>query len=162
MEPSPTPKRRGRPPGSKNKVKHVKPAPTPPLDQPYHGWKNYETWNVVLWLGNDPKAYQITWNQIVFNVTQQHKSTGQGYGRALESSAQRAFGSKTPDDVELTPAKTKVDWEDAVRFFADDIQGLETEWLDVLERLPKNAQGGFVGIVGASEQFRKRYYLKEI
>ena len=27
---------------------------------PYNGWKNYETWNVALWLGNDYPVYQIT------------------------------------------------------------------------------------------------------
>ena len=24
----------------------------------YHGWKNWETWNVALWLGNDEGAYR--------------------------------------------------------------------------------------------------------
>ena len=25
----------------------------------YNGWKNYETWNVVLWLGNDEGLYNL-------------------------------------------------------------------------------------------------------
>lgn len=25
----------------------------------YNGWKNYETWNVALWLGNDYGLYQF-------------------------------------------------------------------------------------------------------
>lgn len=27
-----------------------------------NGWKNYETWNVMLWLGNDESLYRIALN----------------------------------------------------------------------------------------------------
>ena len=26
-------------------------------DTSYYGWKNYETWNVALWIGNDESLY---------------------------------------------------------------------------------------------------------
>ena len=26
----------------------------------YNGWKNYETWNVALWIGNDFPTYQAS------------------------------------------------------------------------------------------------------
>ena len=26
----------------------------------YNGWKNYETWNVVLWIGNDYPTYRAS------------------------------------------------------------------------------------------------------
>jgi hypothetical protein len=27
-------------------------------NQRYNGWKNYETWNVALWIGNDQGLYE--------------------------------------------------------------------------------------------------------
>ena len=31
-------------------------------EQTYNGWKNYETWNVTLWIQNDELLYTLAYN----------------------------------------------------------------------------------------------------
>ena len=123
----------------------------------YQGWVNYETWNAALWMGNDEAAYNATMNQIVFNVTQQHKKGAADYAEALQRVAARHFNGKTPDGVVLTDARSKVDWGDIVDYYKDDIKTLETEWLDLIGQLATNATGGFIGILDAASDFRNKH-----
>ena len=30
------------------------------MDGSYNGWRNYETWNVILWIGNDYPVYRAS------------------------------------------------------------------------------------------------------
>ncbi len=61
-------------------------------DESYNGWKNYETWNVALWIGNDEFFYDLA-------------RRCQTYSKFLESIrgefAQKAMGlgPQTPDGV---------------------------------------------------------------
>lgn len=43
----------------------------------YNGWKNYETWNVALWLGNDYGSYLM-----VREMAQDAKDAAEGNGDA--------------------------------------------------------------------------------
>lgn len=50
----------------------------------YNGYKNYETWNVSLWLGNDESYYNITKNmkanELKEYVTSQFIMKGRKFG----------------------------------------------------------------------------------
>ena len=58
--------------------------------QTYNGWKNYETWNVTLWIGNDESMYRQVSGLVNSKVTQ-----WSDVARVLST----LFGDKTPDGV---------------------------------------------------------------
>ena len=54
----------------------------------YNGWTNWETWNVALWIGNDPDLYELACD---------YAKEGLSYGE-LVNSLLNVYGSKeTPD-----------------------------------------------------------------
>ena len=58
--------------------------------QTYNGWANYETWNVVLWIGNEEPMYRQVLGLVNSKVTQWTDIAG-----VLIT----FFGDKTPDGV---------------------------------------------------------------
>ena len=66
---------------------------TPPILhtlKTYQGWKNYETWNVVLWIGNTGSIYRQVSGLVHSKVTQWSD---------VASVLTTLFGDKTPDGV---------------------------------------------------------------
>ena len=57
----------------------------------YNGWKNYETWNVALWLGNDEGLY---------NEARRFKRSRTPFSDLRDSLKEIGF-EKTPDCVSL-------------------------------------------------------------
>lgn len=53
----------------------------------YNGWKNWETWNVALWLGNDEGLYRIA-----------YEHSRKGY-EALAETLRELGSTETPDGV---------------------------------------------------------------
>ena len=56
-------------------------------DTTYNGWKNYETWNVILWLDNDEGLYNI----VKYSESESYEDFAHDY--LLE------FTQATPDHV---------------------------------------------------------------
>jgi len=65
----------------------------------YNGWKNYETWNVALWLNNDEYLYDMTC-----------KSRISDYSDLLKA---LPF-THTPDDVDFHSPEIDTDAMDAL------------------------------------------------
>lgn len=61
------------------------------VTQTYNGWKNYETWNVALWLNGEEELYRA----VTSLVTSDPKLT---YGKLIRKLGLE--GQQTPDGVE--------------------------------------------------------------
>jgi len=59
-------------------------------EQKYNGWKNYETWNVTLWIGNDEGLY---------NLAKEEKSYQAFKAALIECCEGTAIAYETPDHV---------------------------------------------------------------
>ena len=60
----------------------------------YNGWKNYETWNVALWIGNDEGLYNMA-----LEYTEQHKDDGCGVYKGFVEGLREVGSLQTPDSV---------------------------------------------------------------
>ena len=63
----------------------------------YNGWKNYETWNVSLWINNDEELYNLAYGFM-----------SKFSGRAPYANFVKSFGlegTKTPDGVSFNSSK---------------------------------------------------------
>ena len=58
---------------------------------PYNGWRNYETWNVALWLTSDPDSYEMC---------KHHRDNEKAYADVVLALNARGI-TATPDGVAL-------------------------------------------------------------
>ena len=63
--------------------------------QGYNGWTNWETWNVALWIGNDPGLYELA-----SDVARDGGTYGHLVSMILECSKETPDGCKW-DDVNI-------------------------------------------------------------
>jgi hypothetical protein len=63
----------------------------------YNGWKNYQTWNVALWIGNDEGLYR---SAVAFARSCKSRAV---YRHFIEDAG--LAGSNTPDRVKWNGAK---------------------------------------------------------
>lgn len=83
-------------------TKQVKPT--------YNGWKNYETWNVMLWLDNDENCYHYYRDE----VKRFSQANVKVHSEQAKEITLGAFGRmKTPDGVDLE--SWKIHWPSIAR-----------------------------------------------
>lgn len=63
----------------------------------YNGWKNYQTWNVALWIGNDEPLY----NTAVHYVTRA-RAKGRRVSYSTFVQCAGLVGDRTPDNISYT------------------------------------------------------------
>ena len=80
--------------------------------QTYNGWANYETWNVVLWIGNDWGLYQLALDVV---------RNGGTYVDLINAILLNCGATKTPDNVAYNDAK--IDLRAVNEFLADLYEG---------------------------------------
>lgn len=64
----------------------------------YQGWKNYATWNVILWIGNDEELYELAKNCYhEYSNSEPYKS----FVEAVKNVSWLSYKSKfyTPDGI---------------------------------------------------------------
>ena len=76
--------------------------------QTYNGWANYETWNVVLWIGNDWGLYQLALDVV---------RNGGTYFELINAILLNCGATKTPDNVAYNDAK--INLKQVNEFLAD-------------------------------------------
>jgi len=106
------------------------------MSQDYNGWKNYETWNVALWIDNDQGSYsqrcemaQECWEESEYNNAYK--------GESREDAAKRLLAERLKDWIDgmnpiaseaslftdlLGAALGEVDWYEIAGNFLEDVE----------------------------------------
>lgn len=67
----------------------------------YNGWKNWETWNVALWIGNDEGLYHLA-------RSYRHKGY-KAFAESLKEFGNMAVALQTPDGVAWNDSGLDID-----------------------------------------------------
>ena len=93
-------------------------------DKSYNGWTNYETWNVALWIDNDPGTYQEA-REMARRAPSEGRLAKDLQGWVEEMAPD--LGASMFADL-LSAALSEVDWyEIAAHYYEEEHQDDETE-----------------------------------
>lgn len=114
----------------------------------FNGWKNYETWAVALWLGNDESTYRYWKEQAAERVLGARNSKEVLAGRCTPNEAAniQLAAQLQLEVTEMTPtqqpsvysdllnsALSEVDWFEIAQDILDNLPSVEDESLDQFE-----------------------------
>jgi len=87
----------------------------------YNGWKNYETWNVALWIGDGAFYGSNYWLDRAGEVSDAHQLAGEMRDVVLDEAEALVSGGPFAD---LLPAALgRVDWDEIARHYMEDAEG---------------------------------------
>ena len=91
-------------------------------DNDYNGWKNYETWNVTLWIDNDEGMYRFVRDGLEELLERNGNDWTNISVTELKELVRDAFGSnKTPDGVSLFDLN--IEWSEVSDMLLEIAQG---------------------------------------
>lgn len=112
----------------------------------YNGWSNYETWNVALWIDNEPGSHrharelaQEAWDGArAGSVFTREENAAQELAEMLEEwndGSNPLAGTSSMFADLLSSALSEVDWYEIAENFLDDIDKTEDDDADEEETL---------------------------
>jgi len=88
------------------------------VSENYLGWKNRDTWNVILWLQNDEGLYNA-----LSNESRAMKRAMSEWSPALAREfCHRWMGDKTPDGIPLS--SKDIDWDEVAEAMNEEVHTL--------------------------------------
>lgn len=105
-------------------------------DKTYNGWSNYETWNVALWMDNDPSTYEH-WRERAQDFVDEKgsKALAESDAYQLGDEIEASHEEAAPElqgcyaDI-LSAALREVDWREIAEHLiadADEVEGDDDE-----------------------------------
>ena len=98
-----------------------------PIDTRYNGYRNYETWNVALWMSNDSSEY---WDERAREVAEQADDRDDARD-TLADSMKSEHEENTPEVTGMyadmmyadmmNAALSEVDWDEIAGHYIDDV-----------------------------------------
>lgn len=86
----------------------------------YNGYKNYNTWNIVLWMHNDEEAYQTLARRAAIRREHGTKWGPQTAKRTATVILESRFGkAETPDGAKA--CSKDIDWQEVADAFNENI-----------------------------------------
>ncbi len=121
----------------------------------YNGWKNYETWNVALWLGNEEGSHEealcmaadVYRDAVPGKYEWQTRESQAAYElgkqfQAMIEDANPLVGDASMFSDLLSAALSAVEWSDIARHYLDDVMpGIDAEMGDDLGEVDYQGDG---------------------